>query len=170
MRDRNFRIEAAEDGIHVYNRDGHHVAERCAVAVSQSSASRRDGAHAFYLGTELMKAEIAFRLGKRYAQDEPLDWGVAADRPEEDRTRLAERRAYAASQEGRLSMPMIRETIVTTVDAAGAVHIAPLGLIAEGEHWVIAPFRPSAHARQSARGAARGARAMSTTCASSPAA
>ena len=50
----------------------------------------RDGAHAFYLGAELQKAEIAFRLGKRYVQDEPLDWGVAADRPEEDRTRLAE--------------------------------------------------------------------------------
>ena len=40
-------------------------------------------------------------------------------------------------------MPMIRETIVTTVDRAGAVHIAPLGLIADGDHWIIAPFRPS---------------------------
>ncbi len=40
-------------------------------------------------------------------------------------------------------MPMIRETIVTTVDAEGRVYIAPLGLIAEGEHWIIAPFRPS---------------------------
>ncbi len=40
-------------------------------------------------------------------------------------------------------MPMIRETIVTTLDAAGRVHIAPLGLIAEGEDWIIAPFRPS---------------------------
>jgi hypothetical protein len=40
-------------------------------------------------------------------------------------------------------MPMIRETIVTTVSAAGAVHIAPLGLIAEGDGWIIAPFRPS---------------------------
>ena len=40
-------------------------------------------------------------------------------------------------------MPMIRETIVTTVDRLGAVHIAPLGIIADGEHWVIAPFRPS---------------------------
>jgi hypothetical protein len=40
-------------------------------------------------------------------------------------------------------MPMIRETIVTTVAADGRVHIAPLGLIAEGESWVIAPFRPS---------------------------
>jgi hypothetical protein len=40
-------------------------------------------------------------------------------------------------------MPMIRETIVTTVDRAGAIHIAPLGLIADGEDWIIAPFRPS---------------------------
>ena len=40
-------------------------------------------------------------------------------------------------------MPMIRETIVTTVNAAGTVHIAPLGLIADGEEWIIAPFRPS---------------------------
>ena len=38
---------------------------------------------------------------------------------------------------------MIRETIVTTVDRAGAVHIAPLGIIADGDHWIVAPFRPS---------------------------
>jgi hypothetical protein len=40
-------------------------------------------------------------------------------------------------------MPMIRETIVTTVDAQGRVHIAPLGIIADGADWIIAPFRPS---------------------------
>jgi uncharacterized protein len=40
-------------------------------------------------------------------------------------------------------MPMIRETIVTTVDGSGRVHIAPLGIIADGEGWIIAPFRPS---------------------------
>jgi hypothetical protein len=40
-------------------------------------------------------------------------------------------------------VPYIRETIVTTVDRNGKVHIAPLGIIAEGEGWVIAPFRPS---------------------------
>lgn len=40
-------------------------------------------------------------------------------------------------------MPRIVETIVTTVNAKGEAHIAPLGLIAEGERWVIAPFRPS---------------------------
>ena len=40
-------------------------------------------------------------------------------------------------------MPMIRECVVTTVDAHGRVHIAPLGLIAAADQWVIAPFRPS---------------------------
>jgi hypothetical protein len=50
----------------------------------------QDGAHAFYLGAELARAEIAYRLGKRYAQDEPLDWGVAADAPADDKTRLKE--------------------------------------------------------------------------------
>src|SRR6185312_16986829 len=38
---------------------------------------------------------------------------------------------------------MIRECIVITQSRAGAVHIAPIGLIEEGEHLVIAPFRPS---------------------------
>jgi hypothetical protein len=40
-------------------------------------------------------------------------------------------------------MPMIRECIVTTLSEEGKVHIAPLGLIAEEEGWIIAPFRPS---------------------------
>jgi len=40
-------------------------------------------------------------------------------------------------------MPMIRESIVTTISAAGAVHIAPFGIIADGDGWIIAPFHPS---------------------------
>jgi hypothetical protein len=40
-------------------------------------------------------------------------------------------------------MPLIVETIVTTKNAKGEVHVAPLGLIAEGANWVLAPFRPS---------------------------
>ena len=40
-------------------------------------------------------------------------------------------------------MPLIVETVVTTKNAKGEVHIAPLGLIAEGDNWVLAPFRPS---------------------------
>ena len=89
VRDRNFRIEIAEDGIHVYNRDGHHVAQD-AFALYDKLGVDSDGPHAFYLGAELARAETAFRLAKRYAQDEPLDWGVAADAPADDRTRLKE--------------------------------------------------------------------------------
>jgi len=40
-------------------------------------------------------------------------------------------------------MPYIRETILTTRSTAGEVHIAPLGIIQDGEGWIIAPFRPS---------------------------
>ncbi len=40
-------------------------------------------------------------------------------------------------------MPRIVETIVTTLNDQGDVHIAPLGLIEDGDGWVIAPFKPS---------------------------
>jgi dihydropteroate synthase-like protein len=89
VRDVNFRIEIAEDGIHVYNRDGHHVFEDALSAFPKLGVERA-APHAFYLGSELMKAEIAWRLGKRYVQDEPLDWGCAVDREPEDLTRLRE--------------------------------------------------------------------------------
>jgi dihydropteroate synthase-like protein len=89
VKDANFRIEVAEDGIHVFNRKIHRVA-RDAMALFNELGVEQDGPHAFYLGTELMKAEIAWRLGKRYAQDSPLDWACAADPPGEDLTRLAE--------------------------------------------------------------------------------
>lgn len=40
-------------------------------------------------------------------------------------------------------MPMIRETIVTTMNAQRRVHLAPLGIIPEGDSFILAPFRPS---------------------------
>src|ERR1700747_936984 len=40
-------------------------------------------------------------------------------------------------------MPMIRETIVSTMNESGQLHLAPLGIIAEGDGWIIAPFYPS---------------------------
>ena len=87
VRDKNFRIEVAEDGVHIYNRDGHHVAQDIFELYEKLNLGD-DSAHAFYLAAELARAEIAWRLGKRYAQDERLDWGVAADKPSEDMTRL----------------------------------------------------------------------------------
>jgi hypothetical protein len=41
-------------------------------------------------------------------------------------------------------MPIIRETILTTISGEGRVHIAPMGIIADGDGWIVAPFRPSA--------------------------
>lgn len=85
VRDPNYRIAVAEDGIHVYNRDVHKVGTD-AMAFFTDLDVASDGAHAFYLGGELTKAETAWRLGKRYVQDEPLDWACAADAEVEDTT------------------------------------------------------------------------------------
>jgi uncharacterized protein len=38
---------------------------------------------------------------------------------------------------------MIRETIVTTIDLAGRVHIAPMGVREDGGRVILAPLRPS---------------------------
>ena len=89
VRDGNVRIAIAEDGVHVFNNRMHEV-RQTALDVFPLLDVAQDGAHAFYLGTELAKAEIAWRLGKRFVQDEPLDWGCAAPRPPRERTRLAE--------------------------------------------------------------------------------
>jgi dihydropteroate synthase len=83
IRDANFRVQVAEDGVHVYNRDGHHVAQDV-FDLWPKLKLEHDGAHAFYLGVELAHAQIAWQLGKRYAQDEPLAWGCAVDRRAED--------------------------------------------------------------------------------------
>jgi hypothetical protein len=37
-----------------------------------------DASHAFYLGVELARAQIAWQLKKRYVQDQALEWGVSA--------------------------------------------------------------------------------------------
>ena len=89
VRDGNFRIETAADGIHVYARGVHHVATD-ALSLFPKLGVSGDAPHAFYLGTELAKAEIAWRLGKRYMQDEPIDWGAAVGREPADLTRLRE--------------------------------------------------------------------------------
>jgi dihydropteroate synthase-like protein len=78
VRDPNYRIEVAEDGIHVYNRDGHYVSDDPFELFPRIDA-RADVGHAFYLGVETARAEIAFRLGKRYAQDEALSFGIVAE-------------------------------------------------------------------------------------------
>ncbi|MDX2265849.1 MAG: DUF6513 domain-containing protein [Hyphomicrobiales bacterium] len=89
IRDDNFRIDVSEDGVHVFSRRGHWV-ERDPFAFFPKLDVAEDGGHAFYLGVELARAEIAWRLGKRYAQDNPLKWGAAADEEAEDLAKLKE--------------------------------------------------------------------------------
>ncbi|KUO67446.1 MAG: dihydropteroate synthase [Alphaproteobacteria bacterium BRH_c36] len=83
IKDANFRIQAGVDGVHIYNRFGHH-ADADPFELFPKLGVEDDASHAFYLGYELAKAEIARALGKRYSQDRPLDWGVAAEKPSED--------------------------------------------------------------------------------------
>ncbi len=89
VRDANFRIMTAADGVHVFNARGHLTGQDTFSFFPDLDVAT-DGAHAFYLGAELTKAEIAWKLGKRYVQDEPLAWGVAVPEKTDDRTRLAE--------------------------------------------------------------------------------
>jgi dihydropteroate synthase-like protein len=83
VRDPNFRVQVSEQGLHVYNRDGLRTAQG-AFALWPQLGLEHDASHAFYMGVELAHAEIAWRLGKRYTQDQPLDWGCAVDREADD--------------------------------------------------------------------------------------
>jgi dihydropteroate synthase-like protein len=89
LRDVNYRIDVTRDGVHVFAKNFHRV-EKDAMSLFPHLNVEHDGAHAFYLGAELMKAELAFKLGKRYRQDEPLDFGAAIDTNEKDVARFKE--------------------------------------------------------------------------------
>ncbi len=78
IRDPSFRIQITEEGIHIFNRDGFHSATD-PFELFPHLGVENDGGHAFYLGAELTKAQIAWQLGKRYEQDEPLAWGCAVE-------------------------------------------------------------------------------------------
>ncbi len=79
VKDPNFRVQVAADGLHVYNRDGLRQGQG-AFELWPRLGLENDASHAFYMGVELAHAETAWRLGKRYVQDQPLDWGCAAER------------------------------------------------------------------------------------------
>jgi dihydropteroate synthase-like protein len=76
IKDPSFRIMVSEEGVHVYNRDGiqmHVDPYKFYPCLGVSN----DASHAFYLGVELARAQIAWQLKKRYVQDEELQFGVA---------------------------------------------------------------------------------------------
>ena len=85
IKDPSFRVQVSEAGVHVYNRDGFHTADD-PFALFPELKLDQDGSHAFYMGVELARAQIAFQLGKRYTQDQELNWGVANEAKEEDQS------------------------------------------------------------------------------------
>ncbi len=74
VKDPGFRVQVSAEGLHVFNRDGLHSATD-PFALWPHLKLEEDGGHAFYLGVELARAQIAWQLGKRYNQDEELAWG-----------------------------------------------------------------------------------------------
>jgi hypothetical protein len=88
VRDPNFRVQVSQQGLHVYNREGMRVAQD-PFALWPQLRLEHDAGHAFYLGVEVARAQIAWQLGKRYVQDQPLDWGCAVDGEAQDLQRWA---------------------------------------------------------------------------------
>ena len=80
--DPSFRIQTSSEGLHIFNRDGFHSATD-PFDLYPKLGVEKDGGHAFYLGVELARAEIAWQLGKRFNQDQALAWGCATDRNEQ---------------------------------------------------------------------------------------
>jgi hypothetical protein len=83
IKDPSYRILVSDEGLHIFNRSGHHKGED-PFSLFPLLGVEDDGGHAFYLGVELARAQIAFQLGKRYTQDQPLQWGAMADPLEDD--------------------------------------------------------------------------------------
>lgn len=83
VRDPNFRVQVSAEGLHVYNRDGLRQGQG-AFELWPQLKLEHDASHAFYMGVELAHAEIAWRLGKRYVQDQPLNWGCAVAQTAQD--------------------------------------------------------------------------------------
>lgn len=77
IKDPSFRIQVSDTGLHIYNRDG--IYENVdPFALYPHLKVDDDASHAFYLGVELARAQIAWQLKKRYVQDQEIDWGVGS--------------------------------------------------------------------------------------------
>jgi hypothetical protein len=93
VKDPSFRIQVSEQGLHVYNRDGLFESKE-PYALYPKLKVQEDASHAFYLGVELARAEIAWQLNKRYVQDQPIHWGLTSPlRKHNDNANVSHREA-----------------------------------------------------------------------------
>jgi dihydropteroate synthase-like protein len=100
VKDPNFRIQVSREGIHAYNRDGLRTALDPYDLFPLLNVDD-DAPHAFYLGLELARAQIAWQLGKRYNQDEELGWGCVRQPPAEDRLHFSAERSTLEARKTR---------------------------------------------------------------------
>jgi dihydropteroate synthase len=98
VKDPSYRVQVSEEGIHVYNRDGIVLSPNPFELFPRLDLLQDDAPHAFYMGVELGKAQIAWQLGKPYVQDEELDWGVCVDKKSEDEKDQDSRAAHTMKE------------------------------------------------------------------------
>ncbi len=98
VKDPSYRIQVSEAGIHVYNRDGINIDENPFELFPKLDLLQDDAPHAFYMGVELGKAQVAWQLGKNYMQDEELDWGVSVDKKTEQQKDDDSRAAHSMKE------------------------------------------------------------------------
>ena len=79
IKDKNYRIYVNDDGIHLFNKNVYKVFSDPFDFYEYLEVSN-DSGHAFYLGVELARAQIAYQLKKEYQQDEELTWGCLVDK------------------------------------------------------------------------------------------
>ena len=92
VKDRNYRILLSEKGINIFNSKMHSIGLDPFEFYNQLSVES-DASHAFYLGVELARAQIAFQLGKNYDQDNELKWGVAYSKKQENLLKRPKRKS-----------------------------------------------------------------------------
>ncbi len=73
LTDPNIRIYVGRELIYAFNADRFVSGTDIEAIFEQLGVD--EARHAFYLGQELAKAELALQLGKNYRQDQPLRWG-----------------------------------------------------------------------------------------------
>ena len=98
IKDPSYRVQVSEEGIHVYNREGIHSSNNPFELFPELDQLQEDAPHAFYMGVELAKAQIAWQLGKPYMQDEELDWGACVDSKTEEQKEQDSRAAHGMKE------------------------------------------------------------------------
>lgn len=93
LTDPNVRIFIGDKQIYAFNAD--HFIEDTDIEGIFEQLGIEEASHAFYLGHELTKAQLALQLSKNYQQDQPLRWGymTVEEKPGHERhVRLTQRR------------------------------------------------------------------------------